>query len=35
MMNVEYNHEKYREAALKAWSTIQKNNMEKLKEIWR
>ena len=31
MLNVEYNRDKYREAALKAWSTIRKNKIEKLK----
>ncbi len=31
MLKVEYNREKYREAALKAWSTIRRNKIEKLK----
>jgi DNA repair photolyase len=33
MMNFEYNHEKYREAALKAWSTIRRNKIERLKTV--
>ncbi len=33
MLNVEYNRDKYREAALKAWSTIRRNKIEKLKAV--